>query len=75
MADIVESVLQAAAEREAKYKPIEVHKDVELEIDEGNLLAIDHNPLELNQFRSVCVAYSNISPIIAHCMWLTSRYQ
>ena len=53
MADLVESVLQAAAEKEAKFKSIDVHKDIELEIDEGNLLAIDRNPLELKNFRLV----------------------
>ncbi|XP_064644871.1 ribosome biogenesis regulatory protein homolog [Lineus longissimus] len=51
MADLVESVLQSIAEKEAKYKTVEVPKDIELEIDEGNLLAIDPNPLELKLLR------------------------
>ena len=51
MADLVAQVLQAAAEKEAKYKSIEVQKDIELDIDEGNLLAVDSNPLETRKFR------------------------
>ena len=51
MADLVENVLRAAAERESKYKTIEVHKDIDLDIDEGNLLASDTNPLDLKLLR------------------------
>ena len=51
MADLVESVLRSIAEKESKYKTVEVQKDIELEIDEGNLLAIDHNPLDLKSLR------------------------
>ncbi|XP_067671031.1 ribosome biogenesis regulatory protein homolog [Haliotis asinina] len=52
MADIVENVLRAAAERESKYKSIEVEKDIDLDLDEGNLLASDPNPIDLKVFRA-----------------------
>nr|XP_022318886.1 ribosome biogenesis regulatory protein homolog [Crassostrea virginica] len=51
MADLVERVLQEAAERESKYKTIEVHKDIELEIDPGNLLTFDTNPLDTTKLK------------------------
>lgn len=51
MADIVENVLRETAEKESKYKTTEVHKDIDLTIDEGNLLAIDTNPTELKNYR------------------------
>ena len=54
MADLVERVLQEAAERESKYKTIEVHKDIELEIDPGNLLTFDTNPLDTTKLKWVC---------------------
>jgi len=47
MANIVDSILQAAVEKEAKFKPTEVEKEVDLEIDEGNLLGIDTNHIDL----------------------------
>ena len=51
MASVVEQVLRAKAEKEAKYKSIKVTKAIDVEIDEGNLLAIDSNPTELAGFR------------------------
>lgn len=51
MAELVERVLQEAAEKEAKYKTTQVEKELDLEIDEGNLLAIDTNPLNLKELR------------------------
>jgi hypothetical protein len=51
MADIVENVLQEAAAKEAKYKTTEVHKDIDLDIDEGNLMTSDSNPIDLKSFR------------------------
>ena len=53
MADLVDQVLLEAAEKEARYKTTQIHKDIDLEIDAGNLLCIDHNPLELKSFRYV----------------------
>ena len=47
MADLVERVLQEENEKQSKFKSIEVHKDIDLEIDEGNLLASDTNPLNV----------------------------
>ncbi|XP_064595402.1 ribosome biogenesis regulatory protein homolog [Liolophura sinensis] len=52
MADLVESVLRDAAEKQAKFKTTEVEKDIEVEIDEGNLLAVDTNPLTLKELNS-----------------------
>lgn len=51
MADLVERVLQEAAERESHYKTIGVHKDIELEIDPGNLLTVDTNPLDATKLK------------------------
>ena len=53
MEDLVENVLQSAAEKESRYKTTEVHKDIDVDIDEGNLLVTDTNPLELNSLRYV----------------------
>ncbi|KAL3877616.1 hypothetical protein ACJMK2_035306 [Sinanodonta woodiana] len=52
MADFVASVLRSAAEKETKYKTIEVLKDIDVEIDEGNLLVSDTNPFDLTKFRT-----------------------
>ncbi len=51
MADLVENVLQTIAAKESKYKTTEVQKDIDLEIDDGNLLTVDQNPLNIKQFR------------------------
>ena len=51
MADIVASVLQAAAEKEANFKTTEVVKYIEPELDEGNLLSTDSNPLDFKLLR------------------------
>lgn len=51
MADLVESVLREAAEKQAKFKTTEVEKDIEVDIDEGNLLAVDTNPLILKELK------------------------
>ena len=51
MADVVKSVLESIAEKEAQYKPIEVQKDLDVEIDEGNLLAIDSNVIDTKSLR------------------------
>lgn len=51
MADLVERVLNEAAERESQYKTIEVNKDIELEIDSGNLLTVDTNPLDATKLK------------------------
>ncbi|XP_077980410.1 ribosome biogenesis regulatory protein homolog [Glandiceps talaboti] len=50
--DIVESVLRNAEEEAKKYKTVEVKKDIPLEIDTGNILAIDTNPLDVKRFRT-----------------------
>ncbi|XP_033739502.1 ribosome biogenesis regulatory protein homolog isoform X2 [Pecten maximus] len=52
MADLVEQVLQKEIEKQANYKTIEVIKDIDLEIDEGNLLAVDTNPFDLRKYKS-----------------------
>ncbi|CAI9720047.1 biogenesis regulatory homolog [Octopus vulgaris] len=51
MADVVAEVLREAAEKEARFKSIEVQKDAELDFDQGNLLASDPNPLDLKKLR------------------------
>jgi regulator of ribosome biosynthesis len=45
----LEAVLEA---KKAQYKSIEVHKDVELQYDVGNLLATDLNPLDTRAMKS-----------------------
>lgn len=52
MADLVENVLQEAAAKEAKYKTTEVNKDIDLDIDAGNLMTYDSNPFDVKIFRS-----------------------
>ncbi|KAI0214871.1 Ribosome biogenesis regulatory protein [Lamellibrachia satsuma] len=52
MDDLVENVLQSVAEKESRYKTTEVHKDIDVDVDEGNLLVTDSNPLELNNLRT-----------------------
>ncbi|ELT92238.1 hypothetical protein CAPTEDRAFT_171414 [Capitella teleta] len=59
MAAIVESVLQAEAEKNASYKSTEVDKAIELDIDEGNLVAVDLNPINGKHYRSKCQTYLN----------------
>ena len=51
MVDTVKSVLDNIAERESKYKTIEVQKDIAVEIDEGNLLAVDSNEIDAKQLK------------------------
>ena len=51
MADLVEKVLREAAEKESKFKTIEVQKEIDVVIDEGNLLVSDKNPLDLKQLK------------------------
>ncbi|XP_052069991.1 ribosome biogenesis regulatory protein homolog isoform X1 [Mytilus californianus] len=46
MADLVEKVLREAAEKESKFKTIEVEKEIDVIIDEGNLLVCDTNPID-----------------------------
>ena len=48
MADIVEKVLEKVQEAESKYKSTTVTKPINLDIDEGNLLACDINPFDSN---------------------------
>ncbi|XP_052266149.1 ribosome biogenesis regulatory protein homolog [Dreissena polymorpha] len=52
MADVVENVLKEAAEKEAKYKTTEVHKDIDVDVDLGNLLTSDPNPIDSRTLRS-----------------------
>ncbi|KAL5019125.1 hypothetical protein ScPMuIL_004847 [Solemya velum] len=52
MADLVENVLRKAAEKESKYKTIEVEKDIDVDIDVGLLLASDPNPIDLKKIRA-----------------------
>ena len=51
MSSTVEDVLQSINSNESKYKSIEVIKDLDVDIDEGNLLIIDQNELNMNRLR------------------------
>ena len=53
MDDLVENVLRSVAEKEAKYKTTNVEKAIDLDIDEGNLLTCDANPLDVTVFRYI----------------------
>ncbi|KAH3871196.1 hypothetical protein DPMN_034390 [Dreissena polymorpha] len=55
MADVVENVLKEAAEKEAKYKTTEVHKDIDVDVDLGNLLTSDPNPIDSRTLRYVAI--------------------
>ena len=50
--DVVERVLQEEAEKESLLKTTDVTKAIDVELDLGNLLAVDCNPLEVNFSRS-----------------------
>ncbi|XP_014672479.1 PREDICTED: ribosome biogenesis regulatory protein homolog [Priapulus caudatus] len=50
--DFVSDVLQRNAEKETKYKTTAVEKDIDVELDIGNLLSSDGNPLDHDKFRS-----------------------
>ncbi|XP_066293257.1 ribosome biogenesis regulatory protein homolog [Branchiostoma lanceolatum] len=52
--DVLESVTQSQA---SKYKTIEVQKDIEPQLDLGNLLTVDQNPLDLKKLRGDKEAY------------------
>ena len=70
MADLVEQVLQKAAEKESKYKTIEVEKSIDLDIDEGNLLAVDQNPIDSKSFKYVGI-YGSFRPLVVSVPVLT----
>lgn len=46
MAEVAARVLAAAAEEDKKYATIHIEKPIELELDLGNLLAVDNNQIE-----------------------------
>jgi len=46
MAEVAARVLAAAAEEEKKYASIHIEKPLELELDLGNLLAVDNNQID-----------------------------
>ncbi|XP_072167794.1 ribosome biogenesis regulatory protein homolog [Diadema setosum] len=50
--ELVEKVLKNAAEEQKKFKSIDVSRDIELNIDVGNLLVVDPNTLDLKAFGS-----------------------
>ena len=58
MADIVENVLKAEAEKEQSFKSIEVAKDIDPVVDLGNLLVEDINSFDndsYHQSREQCL--------------------
>ena len=58
MADIVENVLKAEAEKEQLFKSIEVTKDIDPSVDLGNLLVEDVNSFDnatYHQSREECL--------------------
>ena len=58
MADIVENVLKAEAEKEQLYKTIEVTKEIDPNVDLGNLLVEDVNSFDnasYHQSREQCL--------------------
>lgn len=49
--DLVSKILKQSAENDNKIKEITVHKDIELDIDVGTLLASDYNVFNNKRFR------------------------
>jgi hypothetical protein len=49
--DTLEVVQRVLQKNEARFKSTEVHKDIDVELDLGHLLAVDPNPLDLKEFR------------------------
>jgi len=49
MADVAAAVLATVAHQDEEYKSILVDKPIELEIDLGNMLAIDNNQMEIDK--------------------------
>ena len=56
----VENVLLEAAENEALFKTVEVHKDIDLDIDLGNLLTSDTSPIYSKDLKYVFL-FNNLS--------------
>jgi len=50
--EVVQKILQNA-QTDGSFKSTQVTKDIDVEIDVGNLLAVDRNPLDLKRFRYV----------------------
>jgi len=48
--EVVQKILQNA-QTDSSFKSTQVTKDIDVDIDVGNLLAVDSNPLELKRFR------------------------
>ncbi|XP_071797621.1 ribosome biogenesis regulatory protein homolog [Asterias amurensis] len=48
---VVENVLKQTALLEKKLKTTEVTKDIDVELDPGNLLSVDPNPINVKEFR------------------------
>ena len=51
MADVVQSVLEKVSAEAAKYKSTNVTKDIDIELDLGNLQATDVNELKETDLR------------------------
>lgn len=51
MSSRVEDVLQSINRNETNFKSTEVNKALDVEIDEGNLLVVDSNEIDLNKLR------------------------
>jgi len=50
VSEVVQKILQNA-QTECNFKTTRVTKDIDVDVDLGNLLAIDTNPLDLNRLR------------------------
>jgi len=48
--EVVQKILQNA-QAERSFKSTQVTKDIDVDIDVGNLLALDPNPLDLKRLR------------------------
>jgi len=48
--EVVEKILQNA-QTDCNFKSTQVTKDIDVDVDVGNLLAVDSNPLDLKRFR------------------------
>ena len=50
--EVVQKILQNA-QADCNFKSTQVTKDIDVEIDVGNMLALDPNPMDLARFRYV----------------------
>jgi len=76
MADVAAAVLAAAAEQDKQYATIQVEKPIELELDLGNMLAVDNNQLDNHKLANrddresyLCELARDNTQILINAIW------